>query len=185
VELYDYHMRHCAYDINSDEVQDNTLFSDFNALQRVWTHPLVLRYASDRYEDRMKALSRKAARMRAAEGLLDDEMCDAEEEDSTDDEYGPGEMPAFVDEDRGEVEPSTHIVSGSNPTEWWIPLVPADALINMEYSGKFMMLMGILEECDKIGDKLLVFSQSLYTLDAIEHFLRELNDQNQGKSSND
>jgi transcriptional regulator ATRX len=182
VKLYDYYMKHLAYDINSDGPQDNTLFADFNALQRVWTHPLVLRYASDRYVDRQKALQRKAARMRAAEGLFDDEE-EEEEENGSDDEAGPGEMSPFADDDESDAEIPTPRPSGYNPTEWWMSLVPDDALTNMEYSGKFMMLMAILEECDRIGDKLLVFSQSLYTLDALEYFLRELNDQNKGKSS--
>lgn len=58
-----------------------------------------------------------------------------------------------------------------NPTEWWMPLCPEEELDNLEHSGKLMLLFSILAECEAIGDKLLVFSQSLYSLDVIEHFL--------------
>lgn len=58
-----------------------------------------------------------------------------------------------------------------NPTEWWTSMVDETDLNNVEVSGKLMFLFSLLEECEAIGDKLLVFSQSLYSLDAIEHFL--------------
>merc|ERR1740137_386008 len=41
----------------------------------------------------------------------------------------------------------------------------------MEHSGKLILLLDILRECNTIGDKILVFSQSLLALDMIEHFL--------------
>lgn len=62
-------------------------------------------------------------------------------------------------------------VKEENPTEWWMPLCPEEELDNLEHSGKLMLLFSILAECEAIGDKLLVFSQSLYSLDVIEHFL--------------
>lgn len=50
-------------------------------------------------------------------------------------------------------------------------MCPEDELNNLEHSGKLQVLFEILKECEAIGDKLLVFSQSLYSLDVIEHFL--------------
>jgi hypothetical protein len=41
-----------------------------------------------------------------------------------------------------------------NPTEWWMQLVPEEELLNIENSGKLMVLLAILEECEAIGDKL-------------------------------
>lgn len=68
-----------------------------------------------------------------------------------------------------EIEPEP--IKIENPTEWWTPMVDEADLNNVESSGKLMFLFSLLEECEAIGDKLLVFSQSLYSLDAIEHFL--------------
>lgn len=52
-------------------------------------------------------------------------------------------------------------------------------LDNLDHSGKLMLLLSILEECEAIGDKLLVFSQSLYSLDVIEHFLSLIDENTQ------
>lgn len=50
-------------------------------------------------------------------------------------------------------------------------LCAEEELDNLEHSGKLMLLFNILAECEACGDKLLVFSQSLYSLDVIEHFM--------------
>jgi transcriptional regulator ATRX len=46
------------------------------------------------------------------------------------------------------------IDKAENPTEWWMPLVPEEELLNVEHSGKLLVLLAILEECEAIGDKL-------------------------------
>lgn len=66
-----------------------------------------------------------------------------------------------------------------NPTEWWMQICPEEELNNIQHSSKLMLLFSILEECEQIGDKLLVFSQSLYSLDVIEHFLNYVDEQTQ------
>lgn len=70
---------------------------------------------------------------------------------------------------------------GENPTEWWMQLVPENELDDLRHSGKLMLLFSLLEECYQIGDKLLVFSQSLYSLDVIEHFLAKIDEYTQKK----
>ena len=44
-------------------------------------------------------------------------------------------------------------------------------LLNVELGNKMVLLMDILKESYLIGDKVLVFSQSLLSLDLIEKFL--------------
>ncbi|KAJ8925650.1 hypothetical protein NQ315_009495 [Exocentrus adspersus] len=54
---------------------------------------------------------------------------------------------------------------------WWKAVTPADAAEKIEYGNKLMVLKSIIEQCEEIGDKVLVFSQSLGEMDLIEHFL--------------
>lgn len=82
-------------------------------------------------------------------------------------------MPQLVEEEP--IEP----IKEENPTEWWMPLCPEEELNNIEYSGKLMLLFSILAECEACGDKLLVFSQSLFSLDVIEHFLAMIDENTQ------
>lgn len=63
-------------------------------------------------------------------------------------------------------------------------LVPENELDDLRHSGKLMLLFSLLEECYQIGDKLLVFSQSLYSLDVIEHFLAKIDEHTQKKKKN-
>lgn len=63
-------------------------------------------------------------------------------------------------------------------------MVDESDLNNLEVSGKLMFLFSLLEECEAIGDKLLVFSQSLYSLDVIEHFLSLVDKKTQEQNSN-
>ena len=54
----------------------------------------------------------------------------------------------------------------------------------MEHSGKLILLMDILRQCELIGDKVLVFSQSLVSLDLIEEFLQIEDKRNEENRAN-
>ena len=84
--------------------------------------------------------------------------------------------------------------------EWWLQFVKPEYFEDMRISSKLILLFGILKECEQIGDKVyvflilfwevrnnfctvfknhnnyfsLVFSQSLYSLSLIEHFLEKI-----------
>ncbi|PKA46223.1 DNA repair and recombination protein RAD54 [Apostasia shenzhenica] len=59
-------------------------------------------------------------------------------------------------------------------SEWWKDLIDDKMYKEVECSGKMVLLLDILSMSSEFGDKALVFSQSLTTLDMIELFLSRL-----------
>lgn len=68
-----------------------------------------------------------------------------------------------------------------DPREWWSSICTEEDYLNINNSSKLLLLMQILKECDEIGDKVLVFSQSLLSLDVIEQFLSIIEKKTQGE----
>ncbi|RVE51323.1 hypothetical protein evm_004003 [Chilo suppressalis] len=187
------------------------LFPDFQSLQRIWTHPLVLKYNSERYEI-MQQKKREREEEDSEGSLVDFIDDDSTPDESTTDESsddlsdasddsrkkskkkksqkkgkgkdskmstrrGTRANPVELDED--EANNDVVEIKEENPTEWWIKLVTDDEIDDMRNSHKLVLLFDILRQCDAIGDKLLVFSQSLYSLDLIEHFLGKVDEATQ------
>ncbi|UYV60125.1 ATRX [Cordylochernes scorpioides] len=67
--------------------------------------------------------------------------------------------------------------------EWWLQYYnPENDHVAPSLSGKVLLLLDILKECEAIGDKVLLFSQSLLTLDLIEEVLRKVDEENEAKT---
>lgn len=54
---------------------------------------------------------------------------------------------------------------------WYSEAVPPECEFDLTLSGKMVVFEQILQQCEEKGDKLIVFSQSLMSLDLIEKFL--------------
>uniref|UniRef100_A0A8C3HUR2 Transcriptional regulator ATRX n=1 Tax=Chrysemys picta bellii TaxID=8478 RepID=A0A8C3HUR2_CHRPI len=77
--------------------------------------------------------------------------------------------PLAVKSDEGKATSSSN--PGSPAPDWYKDFVTdADAEV-LEHSGKMVLLFEILRMAEELGDKVLVFSQSLISLDLIEDFL--------------
>lgn len=74
--------------------------------------------------------------------------------------------------------------SAKQIAEWWKMLCSEEELNDVECSGKLVLLLSILADCDTRGDKVLVFSQSLHTLDLIEKFLASITQNTDKPDSN-
>lgn len=97
--------------------------------------------------------------------LLEKSNNDSESEESndkSDDEESNGSNAATT------VDPSKITIKRN----WWKPFCPDD-MSSMYHSTKIMLLFAILAKCEAVGDKVLVFSQSLSTLDLIEADLKQ------------
>ncbi|XP_066438170.1 transcriptional regulator ATRX [Eleutherodactylus coqui] len=66
---------------------------------------------------------------------------------------------------------ATSSTPGSPAADWYKDFVTDTDAEVMEHSGKIMLLFDILRMAEELGDKVLVFSQSLISLDLIEDFL--------------
>ncbi|XP_038212790.1 transcriptional regulator ATRX homolog isoform X2 [Zerene cesonia] len=182
------------------------LFPDFQSLQRIWTHPLVLKYNSERYE--IMQQKKREREEEDSEGSLKDFIDDESTSEESTTEESTDESSYLSDDSRkknkkkkspkkskarstrrgtranpveAEDDDIQEVVEvkNENPTEWWMPLVSEEELDDMRNSHKLILLFDILRQCEAIGDKLLVFSQSLYSLDLIEHFLGKVDEATQ------
>merc|ERR1719397_1519513 len=160
------------------------LFYDVTQLSRIWNHPCILLLAKQRKEDKEDADDE--------EGSLKDFICDEEEED--DDSGNDGSEDSDIQELGGDgvamvKKPATRSVKEENLVEgldrdlvssskcWWNSFLnDGENLDGLEFGNKMVLLMDILKECALIGDKVLVFSQSLLSLDLIEDFLSRVNE---------
>ncbi|XP_061103847.1 transcriptional regulator ATRX-like [Conger conger] len=82
-----------------------------------------------------------------------------------------GSSPSPVDD----VKMTSSLCPGGIPPDWFKNFVTKRDATVLEHSGKLVLLFEILHMAEEIGDKVLVFSQSLITLDLIEDFLKLAN----------
>ncbi|KAK6144887.1 hypothetical protein DH2020_021707 [Rehmannia glutinosa] len=133
--------------------EKRSFFAGYQALAQIWNHPGILQLMKEnkdpgKYEDVQNCLA----------------------DDSSSDEN--------VD---------CNVISGEklgNPhrkndnallyVDWWRDLLQENNYKEVDYSGKMVLLLDILTMCSEMGDKALVFSQSLLTLDLIEFYLSNL-----------
>jgi transcriptional regulator ATRX len=62
--------------------------------------------------------------------------------------------------------------SPAAPTEWYHGILTDDMEYSLKVSAKLLFLKELLQETARLGEKVLLFSQSLLTLDTIEKFLQ-------------
>lgn len=89
-------MEHRPNQNEEGKTRSSVLFQDFQNLQRIWTHPRVLRYNSDRYEINAKK-KKDALSDDEDEGSLKDFVDEDEEEEITSIPSSSSESPISSD----------------------------------------------------------------------------------------
>ncbi|KAM5561744.1 protein CHROMATIN REMODELING 20 [Rosa sericea] len=138
-----------------NEKMKRGFFAGYQALAQIWNHPGILQLRKDdkdyvRHED-------------GVENFLAD---DSSSDENTD----------YIGEKQGNVN---EILPGKKDDgyfqkDWWNDLIHENNYKELDYSGKMVLLLEILSMCSDVGDKALVFSQSIPTLDLIELYLARL-----------
>uniref|UniRef100_A0A8D3DAN4 DNA helicase n=1 Tax=Scophthalmus maximus TaxID=52904 RepID=A0A8D3DAN4_SCOMX len=191
-KLYRYYLEHFTGVGNAVEGgrgrAGTKLFQDFQMLSRIWTHPwcLQLDYISKENrgyfdEDSMEEFIASETEESSMSMTSEDEKIKKKKK------QGKGKKKGSDDSDsddvevikewntssrgkNGETRPSGS-APGSPTADWHREfVVEADAEI-LEHSGKMTLLFEILRMAEEVEDKVLVFSQSLISLDLIEDFL--------------
>ncbi|XP_072754858.1 uncharacterized protein [Anoplolepis gracilipes] len=191
IKMYQYYLENLA---RRSSGAGGTLFADFQALQRIWTHPIVLRLNAEKIE---KANEKKEL-LSESEGSLVDFINDdsSDSEKSSNCSSSDSDVEAIDDakeniskrrtrNNPGEDEPEEETKEEIREAEWWSQFVQPEYFEDMRVSAKLLLFFGILKECEQIGDKVLLFSQSLYSLTLIEEFLRKIDDETQNDASLD
>uniref|UniRef100_A0A914Y3C5 Uncharacterized protein n=1 Tax=Panagrolaimus superbus TaxID=310955 RepID=A0A914Y3C5_9BILA len=164
--------------------QRKRLLSDYHIFSRIWTHPYQLIHHAEE-------LDRKNMLKDDMDGFIDDDDDEASEGSNSDlDALDSGNSDIDdVDYRRGTrqskrlaKESSPVLSAPDSPVEeingWWSDVVHITDKFNLEMSNKLVILFDIIKRCEAIGDKLLVFSQSLESLRLIRNFLEDFDKNN-------
>ncbi|XP_031712833.1 ATRX chromatin remodeler, like isoform X2 [Anarrhichthys ocellatus] len=178
-KLYRYYLDHftgMSSVINAPKVRTGAnLFKDFQVLGRIWTHPWCLQLShiskvnkenncDKKNKTKATALQRNEETAAAESGLRENQAKEGNNNDGSAVSTGA----AAVDGEKATMS----LRSQSLDEVWFKNLLSEEDAKIMEHSGKMVLLFEILRKAEEVGDKVLVFSQSLISLDLIEDFLK-------------
>ncbi|KAK2881878.1 transcriptional regulator ATRX-like isoform X2 [Channa argus] len=181
-KLYQYYLNHVTgvgfMKTRAAHRTGANLFKDFQVLSRIWTHPwcLELNYIRKKNKGHFEKKNqvKGAALLRNEENILSENRLRSNNEKDGNNPNDCTLLTVDVSKDVPAVEgeKATHSPRPQSPYEDWYKhfLTEADTKIP-EHSGKMVLLFEILRMAEDLGDKVLVFSQSLISLDLIEDFL--------------
>ncbi|XP_075084298.1 protein CHROMATIN REMODELING 20 isoform X1 [Nicotiana tabacum] len=142
--------------VSGEKIMKRSFFAGYQALAQIWNHPGILQLMREN-----RACSKPED---AVENFLAD---DCSSDENTDYNTVPGEKL----NSNSEALRKNH--NGFLHGDWWSDLLENNCK-EVDYSGKMVLLLDILTMSSNVGDKALVFSQSLLTLDLIELYLSKL-----------
>ncbi|KAL2624343.1 hypothetical protein R1flu_008588 [Riccia fluitans] len=142
------------------------LFNAFHTLSKVWNHPSLL------------CLARQEKIRKQQEDCLDEFVYESDEEKFNESEgvgaskssAGEGKCKASIDNRSFKKKGSDDLNELENAL-WWKDIMEGTSREDVNLSGKMVLLLELLSMSAARGDKTLVFSQSLGTLDLIEKFM--------------
>ncbi|XP_008807947.1 protein CHROMATIN REMODELING 20 isoform X2 [Phoenix dactylifera] len=141
-------------------IRRSCFFAGYQALAQIWNHPGLLQMAKE-HRDSLR-------REDAVENFLVD---DSSSDDNMETDLTNGEKQRMKNDS---LNKKSDTIFYHEESDWWEHLLDEKIYREVDYSGKMVLLLDILSMSSEFGDKALVFSQSLTTLDLIELFLSKL-----------
>uniref|UniRef100_A0A8C7ICX9 DNA helicase n=1 Tax=Oncorhynchus kisutch TaxID=8019 RepID=A0A8C7ICX9_ONCKI len=155
-----------------------SLFKDFQILSRIWTHPWCLQLNFISKENKVKTHQILLPFILSFDPLSKEKENKGKlrnaDEKSNDVEvimvWNSSSKVVNVEGDQP-VRASTSFRPDSPAADWYKSMLSDSDATILGHSGKMVLLFEILRMAEELDDKLLVFSQSLISLDMIEDFL--------------
>lgn len=166
----------------SGNSKGTSLFNDYQNLQRIWTHPrtMLMHSAKESLQEASEVES---------ENSLKDFIVDSDEEetsskncsseDSTVEESTRAVLEKVFGSNSSHLEVIEEDVQKENDIQikdWWMEFFKESDFEDIRCSNKLLVLFSLLKSCEVVKDKVIVFSQSLYSLDLIEYFLKRVDE---------
>lgn len=165
-QLYQYYLDHVSAVRSVPEgtkvKAGANLFKDFQVLSRIWTHPWCLHLSN--IKGGLDKKNKGKNQLTGNQRLLSFKTNEANGESN------PTSSSDVVMQGEREVDSP---VPQSTTNEWYKSMLSPDDAKNIMHSGKIILLIEILKKAEGLQEKVLVFSQSLISLDLIEDFLKE------------
>ncbi|KAB0803719.1 hypothetical protein PPYR_00689 [Photinus pyralis] len=190
IKLYQHYKSNFSQKPSEGKIKSSFLFKDFQQFQRICTHPRVLLMKSREVQAKDLLTTDEDS-----EGSLKDFIDDgSEKSSSSSSSESDGEVSdkSTDSKKKNTKKPQKRMTRTSAaaqtidvekrstaPQGWWSQYCSDEDYENIGLSTKLYLLFKIIEECELIGDKLLVFSQSLLSLNIIEYFLAKIDDATQ------
>jgi transcriptional regulator ATRX len=159
------------------------LLTDYHELSRIWSHPWALVKKSDECKkpNDSKKVNNDDDEFSSFCEEIDSDQNNDEEEDKSLNSKKPKEIDLkikkelFVDNDSTSVVNNEIKKQSEELDKWWINMIDDNEIENnVDFSGKMVLLFEVLRFCEHHDEKLIVFSQSIATLNLIEKFIKNI-----------
>lgn len=184
-QLYKHYLEHV---VDSDPLaRRRHLLKYYAELVKVWSHPIALTMRKQKADDDEEETSEDDS---IKDFVVDDTTSSDSETGKSVKSDQSGEKAVVMNDNKNESRRKTRAQAANDPLDpdnpnpdgpeqefagkWWNAIFKSKSeMYDVEISGKLVVLQEILKTCETIGDKILVFSQFLTSLDIIEEFLAE------------
>lgn len=143
-------------------------------LRKIWTHPKAFQKASERT---FKTNQKKPARQSMA-AIQTVEAASDDDDEATDEDNNLEDFQDILGQNS--VQP---IVNSNSASDWWKPFLTNDDFESIYASNKFILLFEILKHCEQLGEKVLVFSPFVATVEIIQDFMKKIHNRESDPNS--